>query len=277
LLAPLLGTLALVPHTALAQDVDACINANEKAQAFRKKQQFVEARAALSTCAASTCPEQVSTYCRQRLSEVMKNIPSVVIVAKDGAGRDLTDVKVTIDGNPYADHLDGRAIELDPGKHTFRFEVAGQDPVVQDFLLEQGEQNRRETVVIGPVAPAPSVAGASGSGSRTTPNTLALVVGGVGVAGLVASGIFAALSVSAHNAYEQDCGGNIGAPPNQCTSAGVSGEKDAAMKGTLATGLLIGGAALAATGAIWYLVAPGSRSDVRVGVGPFALSLSGRF
>jgi hypothetical protein len=277
LLAPLLGTLLVVPHTALAQDDDACISANEKAQAFRKKQQLVEARAALSACAASTCPEQVSRYCQERLSEVIKNIPSVVIVAKDGAGRDLTEVKVTVDGVPYADRLDGGAMELDPGKHTFRFEAAGQEPVVQDFILQQGEQNRRETIVIGRVAPEPSVKDASRSRRSTTPNTVALVVGGVGVAGLVAAGIFAALSVSAHNAYEQDCGSNIGAPPNRCNAAGVSGEKDAAMKGTLATGLLIGGAAVAATGAIWYLVAPGSRSDVRVGIAPFALALSGQF
>ena len=52
---------------ARAQDADACILANEKALALRKAEKLIAARASLSMCAASTCPDAVRTSCQQRV------------------------------------------------------------------------------------------------------------------------------------------------------------------------------------------------------------------
>ena len=134
---------------ARAQDTDACIAANEKALALRKADKLIDARASLSMCAASSCPEDIRNSCQQRVEEANKAIPSVLFFAKDGSGQDLTVVKTTIDGTLYADHLDGSAIVRDPGEHEFRFEVAGESPVEKRLVLHQGEQNRREEIVIG--------------------------------------------------------------------------------------------------------------------------------
>lgn len=274
----LVPALLGLPRTARAQDIDACIAASEQARALRKKENLIDQRTAFSQCAADTCPAQISSYCRQRLAELNKAIPSLYLVAKDGSGRDLAEVKLTIDGSPRADPLDGTAIELNPGKHTFVFEARGQAPVAREFVLVEGERDRRETIVIGQPPPSPATpATTDRSGGEGTQKTLALVVGGAGVATLIAGGIFGALAITAHNDYEKNCGSNIGAPAGYCNNQGVSGEQDTATKGNLSTIFLIGGGVLAATGTLWYVLAPSARSDVSVGVGPGALTLRARF
>ncbi|HWZ88025.1 MAG TPA: hypothetical protein VNW92_04225, partial [Polyangiaceae bacterium] len=182
----------------------------------------------------------------------MKAIPSIVLVAKDGAGHDLVGVKLTIDGSPYDGHPDGSAIELNPGQHTFVFQVAGQEPVTRDFILNEGERDRRETIVVG-TAPAQGSSKVTQAvpienAEENSHRTLAFVMAGAGAASLIAGGVFGLMSISAHNGYEKNCGSNIGAAPGQCNENGVTGEKDAATKGNLATGFVIGGSVLAAAG-----------------------------
>jgi hypothetical protein len=284
---------------ARAQDTDACINASEKAVALRKADKLIEQRAALSTCAASSCPDAVRTSCQQRLAQANQAIPSIVFLAKDGAGRDLAAVRLTIDGATYADHLDGSAIVLNPGEHEFRFEVAGQAPVVKPFVMHQGEQNRREVIVLGAAAipaaemapsasaapatrdastPAPAAAADQGAPSRGGPQrTLGLVVGSVGLASLAAGAIFGGLSMAAHGSYEKNCGTNIGAPAGLCNSQGVSGESDAATKGTLSTVFFIAGGVATVAGAALFFTSPKGPASSQVGVGPGSLVVKGQF
>jgi hypothetical protein len=277
LLACAVLAIAAIPREARAQDVDACIKASESGKTLRKKQDLIAARAAWSECAASTCPEEVSAYCGSRLTDVVKAIPSIVLAAKDGAGRDVVGVKLTIDGTAYGGHPDGSAIELNPGKHSFLLEAAGQEPVTRDFILNEGERDRRETIIIGaaPSEDRGEVRQASNGGHIQ--KTFAFVVAGAGLASLLAGGAFGLMSISAHNGYEQNCGSNVGAPPGQCNPAGVNGERDAAAKGNLATGFLIGGAALVATGTMWFFLAPAGHNRLSAGIGPLAVILQGRF
>ena len=53
---------------------------------------------------------------------------SVVPAAKDKKGRDIVDVKVSIDGKVVTETLDGKALPVDPGVHTFRFETKNAPP-----------------------------------------------------------------------------------------------------------------------------------------------------
>jgi hypothetical protein len=286
-------------EVARAENTDACIAASEKALSLRKAQKLVAARTALSTCAASSCPDPVRVSCQQRLAEVNQAIPSIVFFAKDGAGHDLDEVKITIDGKPYADRLGGIAIVLDPGEHEFRFEVVGEEPVVRRFVLHQTEQNRRESILIGPSeSPAPALvppptaskqavtppesAGAEsqgGEGSITGrgQRTAGVVVGIVGGVALGAGAVLGLLSWSAHKSYEQDCGSSIGAPPGLCTAQGVSGEKNAATEGTLATAIIAGGGVAAAAGLVLNLTAPSGPAHAQLGLAPGGIVWSGRF
>jgi hypothetical protein len=272
----LLASALTEANLARAQDIDACIEASAKARTLRKARKLIDARTSLSRCSASACPDAVGSFCRQRLAEVVREIPSIVFVAKDGRGRDLAAVKLSIDGAVFADHLDGSSIELDPGEHVFRFEYAGQEPVVERFVLREGEHDRRETILIGP-GPTPTSEADSQTERADTQRTIALVVTGAGVAGLITGGVFGALTISAHNEYEQDCGSNIGAPPGQCTAQGFRGEGDAANKGNLATAFFIAGGLATAAGAVWYFLAPSGRKDVRVGIEIGGFVVSGEF
>jgi hypothetical protein len=280
------ATAAGATGDARADDTDACISASEKALSLHKARKLIDERKSLAICAASICPEAISASCHQRLEQVKQAIPNIVLVVKDARGNDVAAVKLAIDGAPYADHLDGNAIALDPGEHEFRFEVAGQPPAVQRFVLHQNEQNRRETVSIGAastegaavplIAPSPEAAPPSSTGSHAQ-RTIGVVVGGLGAAGLIAGAIFGGLSLAAHDSYEKDCGSNILAPPGVCNSTGVSGESDAATKGTISTvAFIAGGVALAAGGGL-FLFAPKGSSTPQVGVGPGSLVVKGQF
>ena len=114
----------LVARGALADEKAACLDASSKGQTLRDQHKLVEARQQLRVCAAGGCPSVVQTDCAAWLADVEKAIPTVVLAAKNGAGADLFDVKVSVDGQPLASRLDGQALPLDPGPHAFRFEGA---------------------------------------------------------------------------------------------------------------------------------------------------------
>jgi len=282
----LLAAALVVPTSAArAQDTGACIAASESALALKKADKLMDARRQLSLCAAPSCPDVVKGSCEKRLAEVSQAIPSIVLFATDATGNDLTAVKLSIDGAAYADRLDGRAIELDPGEHELRLEVAGQPPTVKRLVLHQGEQGRRESVVVGPPPaatpvppPAASIAADAEPSPGGTQRTIGWIVGGVGVAGLTAGGVFGLLAISAHNSYEQHCGNNIGAPSsNDCDSTGRSGQSDASTKATLSTVFFVGGGVAATAGMTLLLTAPKSITGTQVGVGPDGIVVQGRF
>jgi hypothetical protein len=277
--AVLVALVTSAPRTTLAQDMDTCIQASERALGLRKAVKLLDARAALSTCASSSCPEVVRNSCLERLTEVGQAIPSVVFFAKDPSGNDLSEVRVSIDGKPYADRLDGSAISLDPGEHDFHFEAAPAPPADVRLVLHQSEKNRRVDVVLG--APkgsgAPPPTAALTSHETSARPAIGLAVGGAGAALLVVGAVFGVLSLAAHDSYERDCGSSIGAPTNQCNAAGVRGQQDAATKGTLSTVFLIAGGAATAAGALIYLTAPRRVPDIKLGLGPTGFTFSQTF
>src|SRR5579863_741315 len=122
--------LAATPLTSLAQAADPttadCLSASEASLKLRGEHRLREARGQLLVCAAASCPEDVRNECVRRIDPVNAAIPTIIFEAKDAAGNDMTAVRVTMDGQPIADRLEGSAISIDPGTHTFRFEAAGR-------------------------------------------------------------------------------------------------------------------------------------------------------
>jgi hypothetical protein len=153
-----LATIAalLADRPAAADEVEACATASEKGQELRDQGKLRAARELFVTCAAAECPAIVQRDCTAWLASVDEKLPSVALHARDRRGRDLTEVRVTIDGEVVAERLDGRALVLDPGAHTFRFAAAGAPEVEQKLLLREGEKGRLVDVVLGPPeAPKP--------------------------------------------------------------------------------------------------------------------------
>jgi hypothetical protein len=260
---------------------DQCIAANGQAQALRRAGKFAQARVQLATCVDPHCPKLVSADCASRLDELDRAQPTVLFDVKDAAGHDLASVRLDIDGQPSTAPLDGTAIAVDPGQHTFHFEAEGQPPATEMLVIQEQEKGRREHVTLG----TPAVASSTPTSTESVPpppqgravrRTVGLVVGGVGVAGVAAGAVFGILASSAKSNYEAHCGSSIQQPAGACDPTGISGHQDASTKATLSTAFFIGGGALAAAGAVLFFTAPKAAATT-VGVGPGSVTLAGRF
>lgn len=134
--------------SAMADD-KACLDAATKGQRFRDTHKLLEARDQLRICAAASCPTVVQSDCAGWLASVERALPSIVVTARDSTGTSLIDVKVTVDEQPFLARLEGRAVSIDPGPHTFRFEGPGGATLEQVVVAAEGEQNQRVAVVLG--------------------------------------------------------------------------------------------------------------------------------
>lgn len=146
-IAALLGMVAC-PRTVLAQapTKSECIAAYTSGQQLKKRGELRAARDKLLVCSRDPCPIALQADCNEWLTEVQRLQPSIVVVASDPGGRELTSVKVFVDDVEVASRLDGRAIDVDPGDRRLRFEAEGFEPVTQQMLLCEGQKAREVTV-----------------------------------------------------------------------------------------------------------------------------------
>jgi hypothetical protein len=287
-------TLAASAHADAAKEQ--CIDANDRAQSLRRAGDFAGTRQLLRRCDERTCPALVRDDCAQRLDELERAQPTIVFDVHDEAtGKDVVAVKITIDGKPFADSLDGRALAVDPGPHTFVFEVPGQPPTTERVTVREGEKGRHESVAVGslPVesAPAPTPPPDTSTSASTSPpdsraatgsnawTVVGIVTTTVGAAALAAGGVAGILASIAKTNYEKNCGANIQAPAaSDCNSAGVRGHDDAASKATWSTALFLGGGVAAVAGiTIWVAAPKGREGRAAVTFVPGGVSLSGSF
>jgi hypothetical protein len=285
--------LGAMPAGAAEPTKAQCIASNESAQDLRGSGKLLEARTQLALCVAATCPGAVRQDCAQRLADLDKALPSLVLVAKDSAGNDLGAVHATIDDKPLADVLNGTAIALNPGEHHVVLEAAGLPKVEKTLVLHEGEKGRREVVAFAAAPPAVAPASAdavpssgppdaqvdraSSAGPGDTQRKVAVVLGGVGALGLVVGGILGIVAKSTYDhAMSSECGGVYGSKTS-CGAQGVSDVQSANTQATVSTVAFIAGGALLGGGAYLYLSAKRG-GDVAVGptIGPRGAGLGVR-
>jgi hypothetical protein len=253
-----------VTHAAQAQD--ACIAASESATTARTAGKLLDAREALSTCAASSCSDAVKSSCQRRLAEIAQAIPSIVFLVRDEAGNDVPNVKVTMDGKRLGGGTT-TAIELDPGQHSFTFEAEGQSATQKTYTVVEGARERGEVVTMVPAplqgavpsaTPTASPAPPPGGGWTTT-RTLGVVAGGVGIAGLGVGLVFGVLAASAWNSAQSECDGSTPATcPNR--AGAVSDHNTTLTDAKISTVGFIAGGALVASGVTLFILGA-SRPD----------------
>jgi len=196
------GLMMVLPLTAKAEKGD-CAAAYEHSQESRADGHLRDARRSLQTCVQPECSEFVRTECGRWLSEVESSLPSVVLVAKKG-GSEAENVRVSYDDEPLVENLDGKAVVVDPGQHTLKFEAAGAEPVTVKLVFREGEKNRQVVVELGePQRPAPAVALplpqlAATAKSSSTPNWTGYALTGLGVLGVAG---FVTLGVIGNREY----------------------------------------------------------------------------
>ncbi|MGD0529149.1 MAG: hypothetical protein ABSE49_28685 [Polyangiaceae bacterium] len=150
-----LGSTALAPG-ARAADPPAtpCEPAYEGVQLLRQRGKLLAARDQAAVCARDVCPEVARRDCARWSEELAREVPSVVVVARDTSDRDVPFTRVLVDGLTRAEAGSGRAFDLDPGAHTFRVERAGAPAVEQSFTVYQGERDRLLRVLVPAAVPA---------------------------------------------------------------------------------------------------------------------------
>jgi hypothetical protein len=105
-------------------------------------------------CARDVCPRAVKSDCGKWLGEIDRDAPTVVLGARDGKGADLFDVKVSMDGMPIQERLDGKPVIVDSGEHTFRFEAKDGTVKEEKVLIRAAEKGRPILATLGAPGPA---------------------------------------------------------------------------------------------------------------------------
>jgi hypothetical protein len=277
-----------------------CIEANGKGQDLAHDGKLAAARAQLQGCAVAACPAMIRDDCTRRLDALDKVQPTLILDVKDSRGDDLSDVTVTMDGQPLVSRITGSPIGVDVGQHKLVFEAAGRAKVEKLMIFREGEKDRRERIVLPPAQaqepappppppvasppppPPPPAPAAPPSSGMSTVRVLGLVTGGVGVAGIGLGTVFGLMTGTAWNDQKTAC-----ASPTNCPnhSQAVSDHSTLAADSTVATVALIAGGAFVVTGAVLFLVGASHAETSTTGLviapavapGAGGLSLRGAF
>lgn len=193
---PLPAALALLLASSLARadgpGKQACFASFVSGQRSRQAGALLDAKRDFTTCASEACPVEVRSTCGRWVREVDVAVPTIVLAAKDGEGHDLIDVRVSVDGAPFSEALDGRARPIDPGIHTFRFERGRRTTTLRTAIRE----GQKSQAIVGRFAPDPPPAwtGPSPGAPLTRPvPTAAYVFGGFTIVG---AGVFAGFALA---------------------------------------------------------------------------------
>jgi hypothetical protein len=261
-----LALSAVTTFASTARGEDACLQAYDSSQRFRKKGELLSARQELLVCAQESCPAPVAKECTQWLREVGAALPSVVFAARDSRGNDLTDVKVLDGERVVAERLDGRELTLDPGPHVFRFEFSGKRTLTRRVLIRQAEKNRLIEVVEPPLpaAPPPEEERPPTRSPAAGPPVLPIVLGAVGV---LALGSFVYFGLEAKSDVD-----DLDRCKPSCERSAVDSAYRKAVIADIS--LAVGVVSLGAGGWLWLSHSRAPNSSVR---SPTGLSILGRF
>jgi hypothetical protein len=195
-------------------------------------------------------------------------------------------VEVRCDGALVDRSALGAQIPMDPGAHTVEASMPGRQPFRRTFVVAEGEAPPTIGIDLGTAAGDRAVPSTRANGERTgstrsMQRTMALVVGGIGVAGLAVGSIFGALAMSNWNRALSECtSGVTGCSPDALSLEPVV--RSDALWSTV--GFAVGAAGIAGGALLWWTApggAPaGSESYVVAPVvdrHQLALDLRGRF
>ena len=158
----------------------------------------------------------------------------------------------------------GIPLPFDPGAHTLTFTAAGRTPRTVDVVLVEGQSVR---VAMSPGAPAGAVAAPPGdapvrAAGPSSPGPW--VVGGIGLASLVASAVTGALLIHEHDLNVAGCS----TATMTCTPGGNSAADTGRTLGPIVTTTLVTGLVGVAAGTVWLGARAASRP--RAGVAPLS-------
>jgi hypothetical protein len=223
--------------------------------------------------------EQVA---KDRAAALEPKLARVTIVVPPGS--DVAGLEVQRDGQSVARVLWGSAVPVDPGKHAVVARAEGRESFSKDLDVSDAGQTVSVSIpILAPnttASPSPSPPGASHDAAPGGPpqsggsalKTVGWIVAGVGVAGLVTGGIFAAITASKGNDADAICPSGKGCSPDEISRYDAT-YSDAQSAATVSRVAFVAGGVLIAGGIAMVLLAPSSRaggasSTMRVGAAP---------
>ena len=248
-------------------DKKACFASYEQSQQLRKEGKLRASKTELATCAREVCPKALRADCQRWLDEVQASVPTVVIEGIAGNGADTTSIRVSIDGAVVADQLDGRAIEVDPGPHTFRYDLGGKSKEERIVILE-GDRNRKIRASFAPDAPAavpavtPTTTAPPADTGKASPRPIPLITYVFAGTAVVGAGVFAVFALSGKS---KESSLSSSCKPN-CTSSDVSSLKTTFLVGDI--GLAVGIVSLGLATTTFLLRRPSTDPGVALDVSP---------
>jgi len=265
---------------------DQCVDAHGRGQDARDSGKITLARKLFLTCAQPACPSLVQGDCARLADDLSRQQSSLTFVARDAQGADLPDTTVYVDDLLVVTRLDdGKSHDVDPGRHTVRFNNNGKEQSVT-LVVGAGEKARSVVVTFGTVNPpvAPGGAGPSSAPVQAEPRVVhpvgarIMLFGGLAVAA-AGTGIAVVGRLQVPKACDystRTCNAPAGDPVFNDAQSGAR-----LYKIGLATAI-VGGAATVG-GAIWYFTNARVEEDGDKVVMPIVsrtsagLSLSGSF
>jgi hypothetical protein len=187
---------------------------------------------------------------QKRIAKLEPRLPRLVLSLEAGADKAATvrDGETTLGtAGSY-----GTPLPMDPGVHHLVVSAPSCAPWTIDVKLVEG---KTETVAVGPCRSASS----GGVGPW--------VVGGVGLAALLAGAVTGGLTVAKKSAVSA-AGCTDGPPPRCPTQSGIDAAAAGRTLGVVTTASLIAGAAAVGAGALWLGVQRGKRPVAQVSAGP---------
>jgi hypothetical protein len=245
-----------------------CIDAAEEGQSLRDKGKMSEARTRFVTCASAECPGVVAKECASWLNDMEARIPTVVLGAVDATGADLVDVKVTLDGKPFADKLGGTQQPIDPGPHKLRFEYKNANPVEENVVVQERQKGRAIQAKFADVnapaaAAAPPIPGKppEDEANKPGPPIAAYVLGGVGIVSLGVGAYFGITGYSEFNDLKD----------RNCSPNCPKDETDAISQKFLISDITLG-VGVVAVGVAAYLLLSRPKGPTQVNIGGLSVS-----
>jgi hypothetical protein len=183
-----------------------CLAATDEGQNLRDQGKLAQARADFQLCSAKSCPSAVAKQCAEWFAEVEKDTPSLLFRAKSG-GKEVTDVKVTVDDKVVAESIGSEPFVVDPGTHSVKMERNGA-VMTESVLVRAGEKNHFvdgmfEAAPEPPKPPPPKPISNEQQGFRIP--LLGWVGAGVFVAGGATTAIFAIMAHGDESDLRSSC------------------------------------------------------------------------
>lgn len=146
------------------------------------------------------------------VTRLQASIPKLVI--ERGAGAEAAEIQ--LDGVALGASSVGVPVPLDPGPHAISAKAPGALPFSQTVTILENEQKTVEvTLAPEPQESQPTLSASSGAPlDKSNPRLVPYVIGGVGIASLIGSGVLFALRQSTLSDLEAQCGPNHDACPS---------------------------------------------------------------